>query len=231
VSQNRPINLVEVFHHDVVVKEINGRQIMLVSYWDGGYVLLDVTNAAAATYIGDTDFANPDPEAVESGIGVVPPEGNAHQSEFTSDNKYVIAADEDFDPYAVAARDVPRGEDIFAPPGSDTPQLAQGQVIEGGSVFVGRACPGDAAVPPGNPAVVDVAVVERGVCLFTEKVAAVQAAGGYDAVLIFNREGSDACNGALSMSVAGNIPAFGVAQARWTSPSSASKTNTTTPPA
>jgi ApbE superfamily uncharacterized protein (UPF0280 family) len=37
----------------------------------------------------------------------------------------------------------------------------------------------------------DIAVVERGVCTFTEKVGNVIAVGGYDAVLVFNRVGSD----------------------------------------
>ena len=45
-------------------------------------------------------------------------------------------------------------------------------------------------MPAGDPTVVDVAVVERGVCTFTEKVASVIAAGGYDAVLVFNRTGT-----------------------------------------
>src|SRR5918996_760886 len=40
------IFLTASFHHDVVVKEIEGRWIMLVSYWDGGWVLLDVTDPA-----------------------------------------------------------------------------------------------------------------------------------------------------------------------------------------
>ena len=34
----------ESFLHDMVVKEIGGRQVMLASYWDGGYVTLDVTD-------------------------------------------------------------------------------------------------------------------------------------------------------------------------------------------
>jgi hypothetical protein len=42
-------------------------------------------------------------------------------------------------------------------------------------------------------------------------VANVIAAGGYDAVLVFNRTGTDACNGTTGMSVEGNIPTFGVA--------------------
>ncbi len=36
-----------VFSHDMIVKRIDGRDIMLMSYWDGGYVTLDVTNPAA----------------------------------------------------------------------------------------------------------------------------------------------------------------------------------------
>lgn len=36
------------------------------------------------------------------------------------------------------------------------------------------------------------------------------AAGGYDAVLIFNRTGTDnGCDGSLGMSVTGTIPTFG----------------------
>lgn len=52
---------------------------------------------------------------------------------------------------------------------------------------------------------------ERGICTFTEKVANVIAAGGYDAILVFNRTGSDACGTPLGMSVEGDIPTFGVA--------------------
>ena len=210
ILQAAPTNLVEVFFHDVVVKEIGGRQVMLLSYWDAGYVAIDVTNPLAPTYIGDTDFTNPDPEAAESGFTVAP-EGNGHEAEFTSDNQYVVAADEDFNPFVLNSLNVTDGTAINASQGSDTRQLASGQTIEGTSVYVGLACPGGAAVPAGNAAVIDIAVVERGVCLFTEKVASVIAAGGYDAVLIFNRTGTDACDGSLGMTVAGDIPTFGVA--------------------
>ena len=210
ILQAAPANLVEVFFHDVVVKQIGGRQVMLLSYWDAGYVAIDVTDPLAPTYIGDTDFTDPDPEAAESGY-IVRPEGNGHEAEFTLDNKYVIGADEDFNPFVTDGLNVTDGTPITASQGSDTTPLAPGDTIEGTSVFVGRACPGDPAVPAGNPSVVDIAVVERGVCTFTEKVANVIAAGGYDAVLIFNRTGTDACDGTLGMSVSGDIPTFGVA--------------------
>jgi hypothetical protein len=211
ILQAAPANLTEVFLHDMVVKEINGRQIMLASYWDAGYVAVDVTDPLAPTYLGDTDFSNPDPEALESGY-VVAPEGNGHESELTLDDAYLIGADEDFGPLAVVAQNLTDATDITAAQGDGTRLLLDGEVIEGPSVFVGRACLGDEAVPTGDPASVDVAVVERGVCTFTEKVANVIAAGGWDAVLIFNRVGTDGgCDGTLSMSVEGDIPTFGVA--------------------
>jgi hypothetical protein len=211
ILQAAPANLIEVFFHDVVVKEIAGQQVMLLSYWDAGYVAIDVTDPLAPVYIGDTDFADPDPEAAESGL-TVPPEGNAHEAEFTLDNQYIIGADEDFDPFKINAVNLTDGTPIIASQGSDTTPLEPGDTIEGVSVFVGRACIGDPAVPAGDPLTTDIAVVERGVCTFTEKVANVIAAGGYDAVLIFNRTGTDGgCDGSLGMSVEGDIPTFGVA--------------------
>jgi hypothetical protein len=208
IPQAAPSNLKEIFLHDMVVKEIGGKQVMLLSYWDAGYVKLDVTNPRMPQYLGDTDFTDPDPEAAESGF-TVPPEGNGHQSEFTTDNAYVIGADEDFAPYALRARNVTDGTDLTASQGSGTRLLQEGETITGQAKFVGRACPGDPAVPAGDGT--QIAVVERGVCLFTEKVTSVLQAGGYDAVLVFNRTGSDACNQLLGMTVEGDIPTFGVA--------------------
>jgi len=149
IKQAAPSNLVEIFLHDMVVKEINGRQVMLLSYWDAGYVKVDVTDVKNPVYLGDTDFTNPDPEAAESGY-TVPPEGNGHQAEFTADNRYVVGADEDFAPFALLSRNVTDGTDIEASQGSDTTKLAAGQTITGQSKFVGRACNGDPAVPAGD---------------------------------------------------------------------------------
>jgi LVIVD repeat len=199
----------EVFHHDMVVKQIGGRQILLASYWDAGYLQLDVTDPTDISLVAESDFTDPDPEAAASGF-TVRPEGNAHEAEFTLDNQYVIAADEDFGPYGSTARNLTDATDIHAAPGSDTTPLPPGQTITGATRFVGLACPGD-AVPAGDPDAVDIAVVERGICLFTEKVASVVAAGGYDAVLVFNRTGADACGVAPGMTVAGDLPTFGVA--------------------
>lgn len=207
ILQAAPANLTEVFLHDMIVKEINGKQVMLLSYWDAGYVKLDVTNPVSPVYLGDTDFTNPDPELLEStGISAAP-EGNGHQAEFTKDNKYVIGADEDFGPYVLSAS-TDDGTSFAANQGDLTPQLPAGQTLSGTTVYVGRACNGDSAVPAA-PAVgtKQFAAVTRGGCTFTEKLANVAAAGGYEAAVIINREG--AC-GAFGMTVEGTLPAFSV---------------------
>jgi hypothetical protein len=197
------LGLVDSFLHDMVVKEIDGRFIMLLSYWDGGYVLLDVTNPADPLFLGDSEFAPVDPELLEQTGVRLTPEGNAHQAEFTADNQFVIGTDEDFDPYRLAISTDAGGE--FRGAIGTNPTVEQATGIEGTAVFVGRACPGDPAVPPATGPD-QIAVVERGVCLFTEKVANVLAAGGYEAVVIMNREGTDACTGVFSPDVEGDIP-------------------------
>lgn len=196
------------FFHDVVVKQINGVYTMLISYWDGGYVVMNVNDPTNMTYIADSDFKNPDVEAAKSRNGSlsVKPEGNAHQAEFSKDNKYIVAADEDFSPYSVIAKNTTDNVEIQATQGGTTPQINNERSLVGQTVFVGRACPGDPAVPAAG--VAKIAVVERGVCSFTEKLAAVEAAGGYSGIIVFNREGSDACSGLLNMDITGNIPAL-----------------------
>ncbi|HZA84607.1 MAG TPA: PA domain-containing protein [Actinomycetes bacterium] len=199
------LGLVDSFLHDMVVKQIGGRFIMLLSYWDGGYVLLDVTDPANPVFLGDSEFNNPDPELLEQAGVALTPEGNAHQAEFTADSRFVIGTDEDFAPYRLAVSTDDGGE-FRASIGTNT-TVEEATGIEGTTVFVGRACPGDPAVPPAPDLPGDeIAVVERGVCLFTEKVAAVLAAGGYEAVVIMNREGPDACTGVFTPDVEGDIP-------------------------
>jgi hypothetical protein len=198
------LGLNDSFLHDMVVKQIGKRFIMLVSYWDGGYVLLDVTNPAAPVFLGDSDYAAVDPELLaQAGISLTP-EGNGHQGEFTLDNKYAITTDEDFSPFRLALTTVDGS--FRAATGTQT-TIAQAQAISGPTVFVGRACPGDPAVPPApNVGTKQIAVVERGLCLFEEKAQSVIAAGGWDAMLIMNREGADACTGVLTPSLTAPIP-------------------------
>jgi hypothetical protein len=211
ILQSTPSNLTEVFLHDMVVKQIGGRQVMLLSYWDAGYVAADMTDVHHPVYLGDTDFTNPDPQLLESTGLTEKPEGNGHEAEFTLDNRYVIGADEDFAPNGTEGTTDDTATPFDADQGSDTPQLQGGQTLTGDAVYVGRACPGDATVPPApsTPSGTQIAIVTRGLCLFTEKVASVEAAGGYEAIIIVNREGSDGC-GTFGMSVEGSTPTFSV---------------------
>jgi hypothetical protein len=198
------LGLNDSFLHDMVVKQIGSRFIMLASYWDGGYVLLDVTNPASPVFLGDSDYAAVDPELLaQAGISLTP-EGNGHQGELTLDNKYAITTDEDFNPFRLA---VTTASGIFRAATGTQTTIAQAQAISGPTVFVGRACPGDPAVPPApNVGTQQIAVVERGLCLFEEKAQSVIAAGGWDAMLIMNREGADACTGVLTPSLTAPIP-------------------------
>jgi LVIVD repeat len=202
------IGLTDSFLHDMVVKQINGRWILLLSYWDGGYTLVDVSNPAAAAYLSDTEFAAVDPELfAQTGVRLTP-EGNAHQAEFNLDNRFVVGTDEDFDPFRLQLTIDNDGSPLSfrGGLGSNTdPDDAIG--LNGTTVFVGRACPGDPAVPPApNVGSTQIAVIERGVCLFTEKLAIVEAAGGYEAAIIMNREGADGCTGVFGPAVEAGIP-------------------------
>ena len=186
------LGLNESFLHDMVVKQVNGRWIMLLSYWDGGWVLLDVTDPANPVFIDDTDY----PAADQLFPSISPPEGNAHQAEFTADNRFIIGTDEDFSPYRLITTS-DEGRTYWTKAGTQT-TTEQADAIAGTTVFVGRACTNDPAVPTApNVGTTQIAVVERGLCTFEEKVANVVAAGGYEAVIIMNREGPDACKAVL----------------------------------
>jgi hypothetical protein len=199
-----------VFLHDMVVKKIGTTQTMLASYWDGGYVKLDVNDPANPRFIADTDFAALDPVRLEvtSGAHQISPEGNAHQAEFTRDNKYFVATDEDFDPYRVTAT-MGDGTKFTAIQGSDVPHIDQDTSLAGDTRGVGLAC--DASSIPPADAAHPVAVIERGVCDFTVKVQNVEAKG-YQGAIVFNRTGVDGCETLISMLVEAGIPAVFVSR-------------------
>src|SRR5919204_129090 len=173
--------------------------------WDAGYILADVTNPARPVFLGDSDYAAVDPELLaQTGVALTP-EGNGHEAEFTLDNKFAITTDEDFSPYRLQITTV--DGNFRAALGSQTTKEQVEGISNFTTVFVGRACPGDAAVPPApNVGPGQVAVVERGLCLFEEKAQNVIAAGGWEAMLIFNREGADACTTLFSPSLSAPIP-------------------------
>lgn len=205
------LGLTDSFLHDIVVKEIDGEFIMLLSYWDGGYVLLNVDDPANAVFIGDTEFAEVDPELFEA-LGVeLTPEGNAHQAEFTIDDRFFIGTDEDFAPYRADAFNITSGP--FAGeypsvivPGGQPPAILEDLTLSGPVVYGGYGCPDSAPVPspedipgylesllPGDETII---VLQRGptgdpsateeACFPGEK-AHEAALAGWDAVLFVQR--------------------------------------------
>jgi hypothetical protein len=132
-------------NHDMIVKAIGGRQVLLDSYWDAGYVMVDVTNPARPAYIGDNDFGKDDPLVA----GIAPPEGNAHQAEFSHDSQYFLAADEDFNPYRADKFFVDDQERAAAEVGGGTSVAALAdQTLSGKVVYGGYGCPADPAILP-----------------------------------------------------------------------------------
>jgi hypothetical protein len=184
-----------VFSHDMVVKRIDGRDIMLMSYWDGGYVTLDVTDPASPKALSDTDFAAADPARAKFGETITP-EGNGHEAEFTRDNKFFFATDEDFNPYRVQATfkgGPAAGKTFTAIQGSATKPINKDNPLTGDTEFVGLGCDALSTNGAGK-----IAVAERGTCDFQVKLDNAIAAG-YKGLVVFNRRGTDGCETLVSM--------------------------------
>jgi hypothetical protein len=193
------------FLHDLEVQRIRGTMTLVASYWDGGWVLLDVDDPATPVYLRDFDYPRRDAET-----GLVPSEGNAHQAEFSPSGRLLIGTDEDFNPYRLTVTS--GGRTFQAAQGSDTPQLDANTRLTGPTTYIGLACtttsPDDSAFPAAT-ADGQVGVIERGVCTFTEKVQAAEKAG-YDGVVLFNSVRPDGCTAIVTPSVQAGIPVASV---------------------
>ena len=200
-----------VLNHDMVVKRVGSQMRMLLSYWDAGYVQLDVTNPKKPTYITDTNFDDPDPL-----LGFDPPEGNAHQAEYSHDNEFFLAADEDFSPERLDNVEITTGANAGDYPGNSIggaaalSTLADG-ILNGPTVYGGYGCDASAPIPnratSGIPAALPagqeaIVVVQRGpdgndpsapegACFPGEK-AENGINAGYDAVLFVNHHAGEA---------------------------------------
>lgn len=210
VDQEEPTNLTSVFSHDMMVQKIGKRYVMNMSYWDGGYVLLDVTNPTPGNVqlVAESDYAALDEERLARGQEISP-EGNAHQSEFSPDNKYLIGTDEDFAPFRVEASITSgpfSGTPFIGISGTAVPPINLTTSIIGTPTYVGRGCAVlEPSIPiPPAPAGGGVALIERGVCGFQEKLNSVKAAG-YTSGIVFSSVRAD-CQAFVNMLVAGDIP-------------------------
>jgi hypothetical protein len=198
------LNLADSSLHDMTVKFIEsgpyaGKWIMIASYWDGGYVLIDVTDPANPIVLGDTDFAAIDPELLEQTGIALTPEGNAHQAEFTADNRFFIGTDEDFGPYRARIVTDDGGVYDAGEFGWTVPINTIVGGVNGPVVYGGYGCPSDRgeipnastlSLAPGEEAIL---VMQRGpvgdpseggdACFFSEKVETAQLLG-YDVAII-----------------------------------------------
>ena len=205
------LGLVQVNLHDMVVKQIDGDWIMLLSYWDGGFVQLNVNDPANPTFIGDTDYNNPDPELLESTGMSQLPEGNGHQAEFTADNQFFIGTDEDFAPYGATHFEIAEGPyagtyPSVPVPGSAPIVVLEDDMLNGPVVYGGYGCPTSAPIPtpesiPGYldsllPGEEKIIVLQRGptgdpsapeAACFPGEKAHEAVLAGWDAVLFVNR--------------------------------------------
>jgi len=173
------IGVNEVFLHDVTVQENNGRVIAYLSYWDGGLILIDITDPKNPVFLGDSDYLIPDP------LSGVAPEGNSHAAWPNADGTRVLMGDEDFTKgvltsFTFNGTPFPAVEGIFTFPVG----LLPGGAFTGRVVWTGGigCTPGE--IPPA-PAADAVALIQRGVCFFEEKADAAFAQG-YSGFIVAN---------------------------------------------
>jgi hypothetical protein len=194
-----------VNNHDIQFKIVRGRPTLVVSYWDAGQIQLDVSDPYNPRFIGDSDYRTPDPLMPQFQI----PEGNSHESYWSSNSRWLISTDEDFSPFRTNFRlttgpnmgPYGAGEFGFTPLIADRPDGR----IAGPTVYGGRGCiaagpnagpdavagepsPPPASAIPAEPGEEKTVVFSRGTCFFSTKIAAGQDLG-YDVVIIQQSHG------------------------------------------
>ncbi|MGH2677733.1 MAG: hypothetical protein ACRDHB_05175 [Actinomycetota bacterium] len=146
---------------------------LMVSDWDAGWVHLDVTNPHAPFIVGETDYATCD-QVVPTAC---PPEGNAHQGEWTSTGDNWIGTDEDFDAYRTSPLTRTTGpgapeEYTTVGVGGAPVTILPDKTLNGPVAYGGYGCPGtstpipsaDSVIPPSSllPGEEQIIVLQRG---------------------------------------------------------------------
>ena len=191
-------------HHDMQFEIVDGRPTVLLSYWDAGWILLDVSDPARPRYMRDSDFPATDPV-----FGTTPGEGNAHQAFWSSNTKWIVATSEDFSPFRLVGKiqSGPFAGDTFISNQASVPvkQITPFEPVAGGSgrgrpardqlptYYAGLAC--DPLPPAPGPAI---AIAQRGTCAFAVKAANI-AAAGYVAGIVFNSAAAGNCDAGVAM--------------------------------
>jgi len=169
-----------VNNHDNWVEIIDGVPTAVISYWDAGFVTLDVTDPANPVFLDDTTYVDPEPITGE------PYEGNAHAAVFGGEGDYIFGGDEDFSPDSFVISydgvEYAAGVALF---GADPATLAGNVEYVGGDGCASVAAPAGA-----EP---QVALIDRGACFFSDKGANAEAAG-YEGYIIANNAGDGLIN-------------------------------------
>lgn len=165
---------------------------LYLSYWDAGVIILDVADPANPTVLGRTSYQQGE-------------EGNAHSIDTADNEELLIQADEDFSPFEFQFTSNAFEGSRLAVEAQGTPPIVErpGRELAGEVVHVGRGCPADPRpVPPGTGlAVADpylanpagkIALIERGLCRFDNKVARAQQAGAIGVIVYNNEAGGEA---------------------------------------
>ncbi|HEY5671292.1 MAG TPA: PA domain-containing protein [Anaerolineales bacterium] len=164
-SQNR-------FLHDITITA-DGTQAYL-SNWDAGLVLLDISDPTNPTLVSVAI----DPTSEDGEV-------NSHSAWPSEDGTIVIEGEEDFAPFATifTINTGPNAGQYPASEGAITVDIASlpGSQMSGPTTYVGLACTGGDPVPAGS----GIALIQRGVCAFTDKINNA-AAAGYSGVVVFN---------------------------------------------
>lgn len=172
--------------------------MLMLSYWDSGWILMDVSNPADPQFVDDSDYPAVDPETANLPGGPFTPEGNAHQGDWSQNTRWWLGSDEDFAPYrAQFTTDDATPTTFDGSEFSWTPKVNdeyEDGRINGPTVYGGLACPEEGKTPATDsiPDAEDftaaageerILVVSRGLCFFSEKVDMGQQ-NGWDAVIV-----------------------------------------------
>lgn len=199
------------FNHDLVVEKIGNTSTLLSSYWDAGYVKLNVNDPANPVFIDDSDFSSPDPEFPAFGVAA----GNAHYAEFDRKGRFIIGTDEDFGPFRTELQILtgPNVGSFPATEGSASRRITTlpDQAMNDGTTYLGFGCPGEGPPAPedGDPDTEEIAVMQRGgpaACAPFQVKANTAEALGYDGFIVFN----DAARGDALVTMAVNSPLPGI---------------------
>ncbi len=178
--------------HDVTV-DGNG-DVGYLSYWDAGYILLDLDDPANPTFMGVTPW----PEGAE---------GNAHAAWPARGGNLLITSDEDFSANGLGlvttsvalggfGQNHEAAEAAFTPPLTDTfGPFEVAWVGKTDGIFSAQAfgCAADPnnpntsgpAVAYGESVAGKIALIQRGACRFDEKIAVAESQGAVGAI-VFN---------------------------------------------